>query len=401
MTRFTTYFNQFKGFDRDLKLLLLSSFSTSIVIGLSGIIQPLYLSALGYDSAEVGALLGTSALISVAVLLPAGVVADRYGRKNILILSISAYAVAFGIYAIFTNFQSLFIASTLIGISWGTYVGPSSAILTDKTNKTERSYVFSLNSFLAAFAIILGSLLAGATDSVGSILHQTSVEAFRTMFWIAVGLTLVALPELFVIHEASFIKRRKGVVAFKSWRLIGLFGAVNGLIGFGAGTLIPLLPLYLRSKFLATDVEIGVLFAVSHAAMGVANLFAPRLSEKIGPVATITFTQALSMLPLATIPFLTTFSWVAVMYVTRTALMNMSTPILTAYTMSVVSPDERASTSGVITMAWNGTYAVGTMLSGILMRIHLDFPFYGSLLFYTLASIIFYLCFRGRRSNHS
>lgn len=396
MTRFTAYFNQFKGFDRDLKLLLLSSFFTSIVIGLSGIIQPLYLSALGYDSAEVGALLGTSALISVAVLLPAGVVADRYGRKNILILSISAYAVAFGIYAIFTNFQSLFIASTLIGISWGTYVGPSSAFLTDKTNKTERSYVFSLNSFLAAFAIILGSLLAGATDSVGSILQQTSVEAFRTMFWIAVGLTLVALPELLVIHEASFIKRRKGVVAFKSWRLIGLLGAVNGLIGFGAGTLIPLLPLYLRSKFLATDVEIGVLFAVSNAAMGVANLFAPRLSEKIGPVVTITFTQALSMLPLATIPFLTAFSWVAVMYVARTALMNMSTPILTAYTMSVVSSDERASTSGVITMAWNGTYAIGTMLSGILMRIHLDFPFYGSLLFYTLSSIIFYMCFRGR-----
>jgi MFS family permease len=401
MTRFTAYFSQFKGFDRDLKLLLLSSFSTSIVIGLSGIIQPLYLSALGYDSAEVGALLGTSALISVAVLLPAGVVADRYGRKNILILSISAYAVAFGIYAIFTNFQSLFIASTLIGVSWGTYVGPSSAILTDKTNPTERSYVFSLNSFLAAFAIILGSLLAGATDSVGSILHQTSVEAFRTMFWIAVGLTLVALPELLVIHEASFIKRRKGVVAFRSWRLIGLFGAVNGLIGFGAGTLIPLLPLYLRSKFLATDVEIGVLFAVSNAAMGVANLFAPRLSEKIGPVATITFTQAFSMLPLATIPFLTTFSWVAAMYVTRTALMNMSTPILTAYTMSVVSPDERASTSGVITMAWNGAYAVGTMLSGILMRIHLDYPFYGSLLFYTLASISFYLCFKGPRSSHS
>jgi MFS family permease len=188
---------------------------------------------------------------------------------------------------------------------------------------------------------------------------------------------------------------------FKSWRLIGLFGAVNGLIGFGAGTLIPLLPLYLRSKFLATDVEIGVLFAVSNAAMGVANLFAPRLSEKIGPVATITFTQAFSMLPLATIPFLTTFSWVAAMYVTRTALMNMSTPILTTYTMSVVSPDERASTSGMITMAWNGAYAVGTMLSGILMRIHLDYPFYGSLLFYTLASISFYLCFKGPRSSHS
>jgi MFS family permease len=401
MTRLLAYFHRFRGFDRDLTLLLLSSFVTSIVIGISGVIQPLYLSALGYDAAAVGALLGASALVSVGALLPAGVIADRYGRKRLLIFSLAAYAIAFGIYAVFTTFPALLIASALIGISWGTYVGPSSALLTDKTSTAKRDYVFSLNAFLAAFAIILGSLIGGATDLLRSILRQSPIEAFQTMFWIAVALILIALPALLVIHEAPFPPRQRGVIAFKSWRLLGLFAVVNGFIGFGAGTLIPLLPLYLSSKFLATDLEIGIVVAASNAAMGIASLYAPRLSERLGAVAMITFTQALSLLPLALIPFLPAFSWVAMTYVARTALMNMAAPIFTAYTMSAIPPSERASTSSVITMAWNGAYAVGTMVSGLLMTIHLDFPFYASLLFYALASTVFYIGFRGRRLQHA
>ncbi len=391
-------FHPFRGFARDIKLLLLSSFATSIVIGISGVIQPLYLSGLGYDAATVGVLLGCSALISVGALLPAGVLADRYGRKRLLIFSLMTYAGAFGIYAVFTTFLALLVASALIGVSWGTYVGPSSALLTDKTTPAERDYVFSLNAFLAASAVILGSLIGGATDVLGSILRQTALEAFQTMFWIAVALTLLALPAFFFLQEAPFPPRQRGLMTVQSWRLLGLFSVVNGLLGLGAGALIPLLPLYLRAKFHATDLAIGLVMAASNAAMAVASLAAPRLSRRLGAVAMITFTQVLSLLPLLLTPFLSALSWVAVTYVTRTALMNMATPIFTAYTMSAIAPSERASTSSVVTMAWNGAYAVGTLASGLLMTMHLDFPFYASFLFYALASAVFYVGFRGRRS---
>ena len=119
----------------------------SVVIGLFSIIQPLYLGFLGYNSAEVGLLLGTSGITSILVLFPAGVVADRYGRKNILILSIVIYAISFVFYAGFTDFFLLLLGSIFMGVSWGIYIGPSNAILTDKTNLDQRNYVFSLYSF--------------------------------------------------------------------------------------------------------------------------------------------------------------------------------------------------------------------------------------------------------------
>jgi MFS family permease len=393
------YFKQFKGFGRDIWLLMIAGFFASVVMGLSSIIQPLYLKALGYDPTAVGALLGASAIVSVSVLFPAVAFADRYGRKRVLILSILTYTLAFTIYATSTDFSSLLLASVLIGVSWGTYVGPSNAIFTDKTGLKERNYVFSLYSFLSAFAIILGSLLAGATDLVASTLHQASLEAYRTMFWVAVGLSLISLPALVLVSETHSTKHNRGILIVRSWRTIGLFSVVNGLVGFGAGVFIPLLPIYLSSKFSATEAEIGVLFAASNAAMGVANLLAPKLSERIGPVATITFTQGLSVVPLAFIPSTKALYLASLLYVTRTALMNMSTPVLNAYTMSMVSQEERASASGVITMAWNGANAAGTVASGILMSIYPDSPIFVSSLFYALSSIAFYSNFRGPRKK--
>lgn len=399
LSQIHAYFSQFRGFNRDIKLLLTINFFASVVMGLSSIIQPLFFDALGYDSAVVGVLLGVSALVSVLVLVPAGLIADRYGRKSVLFFSILTYALGFVIHAISTDFLSLLIASGFIGVSWGTYIGPSNAILTDKTGLKERNFVFSFYSFLSASAIIIGSLLAGATEVATSVLGQAPLEAFKTMFWAAAVFTLICLPVLSLVKEAPPTRHRKGALTIRSWRLIGAFSIVNGLVGFGAGAFIPLLPLYLSSKFSANKAEIGILFAFSNAAMGVANLLAPKLSERIGQVTTIALTQGVSVIPLLLIPSSGAFHVAALLHIVRTALMNMSAPILNAYTMSTVSRDERASASGVITMAWNGANAAGTAASGVLMALYLDFPIYAGSLFYVMSTVFFYAYFQGKRQG--
>ena len=79
--------------------------------------------------------------------------------------------------------------------------------------------------------------------------------------------------------------------------------------------------------------------------------------------------------------------------------MNMSSPIMNAYTMSMISRNERASASGVINIAWNGANAAGTAVSGILMGLHLDSPLYVGAAFYALSTIIFYAFFGKRESS--
>ena len=123
------------------------------------------------------------------------------------------------------------------------------------------------------------------------------------------------------------------------------------------------------------------------------------LSFLLVAFSTITLTQVLSVVPLVAISLSRIFYLASLLYVVRTALMNMSSPILSMYMMSVVSQDERASTTGVITMAWNGANAVGNMISGILMNVYLDLPVFVSVLFYSLSSIVFYVSFRNLRQT--
>jgi MFS family permease len=396
--RVIAYFGQFRGFNRDVKLVLLSGCFASVVVGLSSIIQPLYLSSLGYDSAEVGALIGVSALTSVLALFPAGVIADRYGRRNILVFSMIAYALAFALLAVYSDTLPLLIASALIGVSWGTYIGPSNALLTDRSALRERTYVFSLYSFVGAFSIIAGSLLAGATSPLASALHQNIQATYRTMFWIGALIALASIPFIIIIREPPTLKH-ESILTIRSWRLVGSLSIVSGLMGFGAGSFIPLLPLYLHSRFIATEAQIGIVFAVSNTAIGVTNILAPRLCEDIGQVLSITLTSGLSIIPLVLMPASGTLYAMSLLYVVRTGLMNMSSPIMNAYTMSMINRDERASASGVITMAWNGANAAGTAVSGILMSIYLDSPLYVGAAFYALSTFVFYAFFRNREPS--
>ena len=74
--------------------------------------------------------------------------------------------------------------------------------------------------------------------------------------------------------------------------------------------------------------------------------------------------------------------------------MNMAAPVFTAFMMSTVREDERASVSGLATTAWNGMNATSTVASGFLMDVALNFPVYICVLCYTLSTGLAYLCFR-------
>ncbi len=384
------YFRRFGGFSRDIRLLLAVGFVTSLTIGLSDMTLPLYLRSLGHSPDVIGLMLGTSALTSFVVLLPAGILADRYGSKRVLIMSILAYSCGFVVYATLTAFPFLLVASILIGFSWGSYIGPWNTILTERSTDEERSYVFSSNSFLSALGVFAGYLLGGSTETLGLILRLSTEGVFRSVLFAAFLLVLVCLTILFMLREEPVLSPRQRVLQITSWRFIGFLSVVNILIGFGAGTLIPLLPLYLSAKFLATEASIGVLLALSSVTTGIANLLAPRLSEKIGDIATITLTQGAAIMPLILIPCSGAFPILATLYVIRTTLMNMSSPIMSTYTVNGLSKEERASALGLTTMSWNGAYAIGTMVSGILMSVNLDLPIYNSAVFYALSSVLFY-----------
>jgi MFS family permease len=72
---------------RDLRLLAASLFLWGIGEGLFFYLQPIYLAELGADAVQVGFVLGLAGAAMTVTHIPAGILADHFGRKTVMIVA--------------------------------------------------------------------------------------------------------------------------------------------------------------------------------------------------------------------------------------------------------------------------------------------------------------------------
>jgi MFS transporter, DHA1 family, tetracycline resistance protein len=116
---------------RNLGLLVGALFLWSFGEGLFFIFQPIYLESFGATPFQIGAILGISSLALVLVHLPAGFIADRFGRKPVMLAgwwlgAVTALAMflAHNLY-IFSIALVLYYATAFVGSANNSYITAS------------------------------------------------------------------------------------------------------------------------------------------------------------------------------------------------------------------------------------------------------------------------------------
>jgi predicted MFS family arabinose efflux permease len=173
------------------------------------------------------------------------------------------------------------------------------------------------------------------------------------------------------------------------------FSGINGLIGLGAGFIIPLIPTWLFLKFAMTDAFSGPLLAVSSLVMGVAAFGSPVLAKRWGPIVAIVTTQAASIFFMLSLAFVPDPFLAGALYTVRAALMNMGIPILDSYLMSIITPEERGFASALNSIIWRLPNSVSTVVGGVLLAAgEFQLPFFLATGLYSVAIVLFYAVFR-------
>jgi predicted MFS family arabinose efflux permease len=139
---------------------------------------------------------------------------------------------------------------------------------------------------------------------------------------------------------------------------------------------MPFLSLYLKHQLGAGIGEIGVIQGVSQVAMGLAALSAPLLGRRFGLIKGTVITELLSLPFLATLPLITWLPGAAVVLWVRTALMNMSWPLINQYSMEGVPSREKPLVAGGLVFAWSGGWLLGSVAGGRLMELSYTTPYY-------------------------
>ena len=244
---------------------------------------PLYVSQLGVTSHQAlsmwsGLTFSVTFLVSAIVSPMWGSLADRKGRKLMLLRASLGMAIAILLQAFATNVWQLFILRAVMGLTSG-YIPNAMALVASQVPRERSGWALSTLSTAQISGVIGGPLLGGfLADHVG----------LRAVFFItAILLTVSFLVTLFLIKEGarpqmSKAERLSGKAVFASLTHPGLVISLfftTLVIQLCNGSIGPILALFIKS--MAPDSNnIAFLAGMIAAVPGISALIsAPRLGK--------------------------------------------------------------------------------------------------------------------------
>ena len=164
---------------RDAKILIFSNSFRSFSSALLAVTFSIYLSKIGVPAVLIGLTFMGISLFSAIRSLIEGVVADRVGRKPILIFIAASLVVGGAVFLVTTDITILLVAAVLFTVGGTiTYTPAEVALLGDKVSDGDRTMTYSLNATLATAASILGSF-AGALPEALQRLGLPEILAYQ------------------------------------------------------------------------------------------------------------------------------------------------------------------------------------------------------------------------------
>jgi len=118
-----------------------------------------------------------------------------------------------------------------------------------------------------------------------------------------------------------------------------------------------------------SDKLLGTMFSLSSLMIGIGSLIGPRLAVRLGgKVRAVTLTQFSSLVFLMLIGF-SPFYWLAAIgFLMRMMLMNMATPLYSAFCMERVPERDQGVVNSVLNISWQVGWSVGPYISGLVQE---------------------------------
>jgi len=387
-----------KSLDRDSWILLstraLRSFSASIL----SVSLAIYLSKLGASSLTLGLLFTGTSLFAAVRSLPEGVVADRWGRKPVLLFTGVIMAAGGLVYVLTTELWPLMASAVVFTVS-GTlpYTPAEQAMLSEKVAPEHRTSVFSLNSFMETMAAVFGSLAAAAPEVLQGR-GVTELESYRPVFLLfalsgAVSFLLYAVVRETGAGKADYSQEDEPTEYER--RLVLKWSAVLALDVIGGSFITNFLSYWFYLKWGMGPAQIGVLFGATRLFSSLSYYLGLRMAQRVGAIKAI----VLSRMPGVAVNFLTPlapgYAVAAYLQVFKSFFSMIDVPLRQSYLMGVIRSRRRASAAGLVSIISRFTAAGAPLVSGyIIQYVSVDLPFVFAAGFQFASAALMYVLFR-------
>jgi MFS family permease len=367
----------------DGRLLFATCAVRSFAYGFLSVILGLYLDAAGLSPAAIGRIF-TAALAGGAMMtILITSVADRFGRRVLLIAGAALMALAGSVFAVSANPIYLAVAAIIGTISpSGKEVGPflsiEQAILPETTDERQRTAVFSAYNLIGSLAGALGALAV----AIPSFFSFSAVAGYRLLIWSYIGAALLLAllftflsPKVESKNRALRQERRFGVN--KSRTMVAKLAGLFALDAFAGGFIVQSIVAYWFYLRFDTNLNsLGAIFFGTNLLSALSFLAAPAIARRFGLLNTMVFTHLPSNLLLLLMPLMPGVKGAVILLLARNSLSQLDVPTRQSYTMAIVDSDERAASAGVLSVARNAGAALAPVFTGAVLAVPaLGWPF--------------------------
>ncbi len=376
MSRFADLLSGYRGFDRAVYVVLVARFVN--VLG-NGIVYPYFTvyfyQTLSVPFSVVGTALFANNLALATGTLVGGVLADRYGRKPVMVASMAGSSLSLSAYALVTTGPVLVVVAAAAGFTGGLYTPASQAALADLTDPAARDRVFGLLKVVSNGGFGVGFVAGGALYGVA----QTGIFVVDGATSAVVAVVLaVALPRL---RGGTGGALRSTLANWRAAvgrpRLLALAG-LNAVFAVAYAQMGSTVPAFATGHLGLSSAELGTLYALNPVVVVLLQLPAVSAVEgwrrTRGLLLSTGFWAASFVAVLAAYetPVAVGVALVGVFLVLRTIGENLHSPLVTALGSDLSDAEGRGAGLSVLEVAKRVGFGVGPLVGGVFFDYGVD-----------------------------
>jgi MFS family permease len=406
---------------RDAWLVILSRTCRMFAFGATSLIIALFFSSVKFSDFQIGLFMTLTLLGDVLLSLFLTLIADRVGRRRILLAGALFMVVSGAVFALSENFWILLVAAVVGVVSaGGGDVGPFRAIeestLSHLTTPKTRSDVLSWYVTTSSLGAALGTEVSGrAVDFLGKRNGWTITDAYHAIFWLYIAMGLMNIIFIILMSdkceaadtppetEASetLLEERQHLaeiededndeddqdlssapvnmpeplqkksmfaqislgtrlIMYKLWFLLIIDSIADGMVSMSLTTY------YMDRKFDLSRSSLGDITSASYFLASCSTIFASPLARHIGLIKTMVFTHLPSSTAVLLFPAPRGVPLTVTLFYIRMGLNNMDQAPRTAFIAATVKPEERTSVMGITSMLRTLAATLGPSITGLL-----------------------------------
>lgn len=310
--------------------------------------------------AAAGVLVAVGSLAGIAMAPIAGFLADRFGRRIVLTITLTIFGVFGGLAALAPTFEVLLLARFLQGVGSAALVNLAVVLIGDNWTGLDRTRLIGRNSAILTIGLAALPLLSGA------LTEATSWRVTFAIYTVALGTAAAAWVILDGRRPADppHVREQFGEAVLVLRRPILRASILGGFLVFIAifGLFLTVLPVHLADVFGMEAGARGLLISLPAITASIASFNLARVRLATSARTVVVFSSILLICAYVTIGMTTTLAVVVVAALTYGASEGFFIPMLQDLNMEDAPDEHRA----VVIAVWVGFARLGQTIGPLL-----------------------------------